>query len=113
MGSWDWYGRVFLNPPYARWLIDQFIYRLIISHSMGFCTEWITLTNNVTETRWAQKLLFNAASVCFIRGRIKFRNAHGKKTGPLQGQMVCYQGPNPDKFVRYFRDLGLCFDRSE
>ena len=110
--AWDWHGRVFLNPPYGRKIIDEFIFRLLCSYEMGFCTEWVTLTNNVTETKWAQDLLFNAASVCFLKRRVKFENAHGKKSGPLQGQMVCYQGPAPDRFIGAFRDVGVCFDRS-
>lgn len=108
--SWDWYGRVFLNPPYARKLIDQFIFRLLTSYQMGFCTEWVTLTNNVTETKWAQDLLGAAHCVCFIKGRIRFENAHGKKSGPLQGQMLCYGGENTKRFHRIFEDIGICFE---
>jgi len=116
----DWNAsRLFMNPPYARVIIDQWIAKLL-EESMIFrrVEQWMCLVNNATDTRWAQKLLANSACVCFIAGRLRFTTPVGSdKNGPLQGQMLCYGGLpdylDCDAFVRTFRLLGTVYDRSE
>ncbi|MCY4247477.1 MAG: DNA N-6-adenine-methyltransferase [Chloroflexi bacterium] len=106
----SWRGRVFLNPPYARKVIDAFIDHLLRQRKLGNCVEYVVLVNNATETRWAQRLLSASSDVCFLSRRVRFINPHGASGGPLQGQMVCYAGANGDRFVFAFQDVGVVAD---
>jgi len=101
-----WHGRVWMNPPYGRGLVDRFVTRLCECIETGDVTEAIVLVNNATETKWAQALLNVAAAVCFPSGRIRFWNPDKENASPLQGQALFYVGPNPGVFAARFRPLG-------
>ena len=47
----EWFGRVWLNPPYAQPIIGQFCEKLTREVQVGNVVKAITLTNNATETR--------------------------------------------------------------
>jgi len=101
----SWEGSVWLNPPYAQPLISHFIDKLVNSKIKQACV----LTNNGTDTKWGQVLINHASAVCFIAGRIKFIDKQGIPSGaPLQGQMICYLGPNAETFVKEFSKHGQC-----
>jgi hypothetical protein len=68
----EWIGRVFLNPPYARGVINLFVGKLIAEYSAGKVTAAILLTNNFTDTKWWHEAPRAAQGVCFTKGRIKF-----------------------------------------
>ncbi len=102
----EWAGRVFLNPPYSQPLVGDFCRKLIESVAAGSVPAAVTLTNNATETEWGQSLLRGSSSVCFPAGRIAFW-APGRKSAPLQGQMVCYLGSRKATFVSAFEEFGI------
>ena len=98
----EWWGHVWLNPPYAAELIGKFIDKLLASEQV---TEAIVLVNNATETKWFQTLAVHAAAVCFPSGRVKFWNPE-KESAPLQGQALVYLGAQPFKFRTAFARFG-------
>ena len=110
----EWNGKVWLNPPYSKGLIEQFVTKLLFEIYRGSTTEAICLVNNATETRWFQSLLERCSAVCFVRGRIKFfkavqdviltRLVPGDK--PRQGQAVFYFGMRSYVFERLFGKIG-------
>lgn len=70
--SKDWFGRVWLNPPYSRPLIEQFI-RKMVEHNNG-----IALLFNRCDNKMFQDLIFpNMSGMLFMRHRIKFLRPDG------------------------------------
>ena len=102
----DWSGNVWLNPPYARELIPQFIEKL--------CTEPIgqacVLVNNSTDSSWFQTLTGAASCICFPSSRIKFLAPDGRPGDPLQGQAIVYIGNRKKKFQQQFSKFGFCVE---
>lgn len=105
--AWDWYGRVWMNPPYAQPLIAEFCQKLADDYALGFVTQACVLVNNATETKWFNVLLDVATAVCFIRGRVRFIDPDGVPSGaPLQGQAVLYLGNDVENFTKCFSAFG-------
>lgn len=105
-----WSGRVWMNPPYAQPACAHFIARLIEEFSAGNVSAACVLVNNGTETEWGQSLLEWASAVLFPRGRIRFWHPE-RESSPLQGQMLCYLGPDAKLFSGAFGDFGQVFRR--
>ena len=62
----DWVGRVWLNPPYSRPLIEQFVRRLA-EHNNG-----IALLFNRCDSKMFQDVVFEKATAMkFLRNRIR------------------------------------------
>ncbi len=107
--SKSWTGNVWMNPPYAQPLIEDFCTKLVEEYKANNVKAAIALVNNGTETKWGQALLSNAAAVCFPASRIKFLDTQGNPTGaPLQGQMIIYLGKKPRDFTETFSIFGAC-----
>lgn len=101
-----WRGRLWMNPPYAQPLIQQFAERMADQYQAGNVTAAIVLVNNGTETQWFQTLAAAASAVCFPRGRIKFWHPD-KVAVPLQGQSFLYLGDDPAAFSAEFSQFGF------
>ena len=102
-----WFGRVFMNPPYAQPLIAEFSRAVASKYSNGEISEAIILVNNATETEWFGDMVKQSAAVCFPKGRIKFVDKNGNPGGaPLQGQAILYMGKNKAKFATSFAGFG-------
>lgn len=96
----DWNGNVWLNPPYAQPLIQNFADKLISEIDKGNTKQAMVLVNNATETKWFNTLSEKARAIWFMRGRVKFIDENGNATGaPLQGQAILYFGNNVETFI--------------
>lgn len=70
--SKEWIGRVWLNPPYSRPLIEHFIKRMS-DHNDG-----IALLFNRCDSKMFQDVIFpSAKGMLFMRHRIKFYRSDG------------------------------------
>jgi ParB family chromosome partitioning protein len=102
----NWYGRVWLNPPYSRVLIRKFVGKLLVEWNARRITEAIALTHNFTDAMWFHDAVSAADIVCFTQGRIKFNHPGGTMSKPPHGQAFFYFGPNVDGFKREFGRVG-------
>lgn len=105
-----WVGNVWMNPPYARGLVDAFISKLVSSEQVS---QYVVLINNTTETKSGQKILSHCSAACFPFKRIRFIKPNGEVgKSPLQGQMLLYRGENVGRFVSVFSKHGVCLVNS-
>lgn len=106
-----WYGNVWLNPPYARGVIDTFVNKLI--EELPDINQAIVIVNNATETQWMLQMLEKCQAICLVTGRVTFYSVEiGKGSSPLQGQIILYfGGNNSEKFIEVFSNFGICFKK--
>ena len=100
-----WAGRVWMNPPYERQLVDAFVTKLVSEP----VDQAVVLVNNATETDWGQTLFSACTAVCFPAKRVRFESPSGERGAPLQGQMIVYLGPESERFHAQFCAMGACF----
>lgn len=98
----EWFGNVWLNPPYSASLVQLFADKVANSDF----EQAIVLVNNATETAWFRKLIEKASAIIFTTGRIKYRKRDGEHGSPLQGQAFLYFGENVEAFLSEFRTYG-------
>jgi phage N-6-adenine-methyltransferase len=101
-----WFGRVWMNPPYAQPLISNFSDKVAASYASGEVEQAIVLVNNATETGWFQAMAKEASAICFPKKRVRFYNPEGELGAPLQGQAILYMGGNPEGFHAEFSKHG-------
>ena len=100
----NWKGKIWLNPPYSRNLLNKFIDKLINEEEVS---EYICLVNSSTDTQWCHSLMDNADSMCLTKGRISFLNQNGIKVkGNSRGQIFFYKGNNIKAFIKEFSVYG-------
>jgi ParB family chromosome partitioning protein len=107
-----WRGRVWMNPPYASTLVQQFTAKLVqhvVAHELEAA---IVLVNNATETRWFRAMADVADAVCFKTGRIQFHSPTKAAATGLQGQVFLYFGAEPSLFVEQFHPFGIVMIRA-
>jgi phage N-6-adenine-methyltransferase len=102
-----WYGRIWLNPPYAQPAISHFADKMVEEWRKGDVEAAIVLTHNYTDTAWFQKLARAATAICFTRGRVRFVSPTGELAAPTQGQAFFYFGHDAESFATEFSDAGF------
>lgn len=107
----EWFqdqGRVFMNPPYTRKIIDAAVAMFLEQLMLKNITQGIVLVNNATETRWFQSLLHHCNAMCLPARRIAFENVDGKHiSGNTRGQVFMYFGHQAIKFNAVFSQIGF------
>ena len=98
----EWYGNIWLNPPYSSDSVKPFAEKLVNSSF----NEAIVLVNNATETEWFNILISKATAIVFPKGRIQFDKRDGKHGSPLQGQAFIYYGEREEMFLKEFLKYG-------
>lgn len=92
----DWYGRVFLNPPYGNevglWMEKMYHHR-----------NGIALIFARPDTRWFQNHVFPVAdSILFVRGRIRFlaNDGRSQQGPPAPSCLIAYTDHDTDMLRR-------------
>ncbi len=107
----EWFGNVWMNPPYAQPLMSDFAEAVSSKFQSGEIRQACVLVNNATETQWFQRMMEAARAVCFTKGRIRFVDVDGNPGGsPLQGQAIIYMGPYTREFADAFRAEGTVLE---
>ena len=105
----EWNGRVWMNPPYAQPLCQQFCAALVAKYQAKEIEQACVLVNNATETAWFQEMLSVCAAICLVKGRVRFLDVAGNPGAPLQGQAVLYFGRRQATFQKNFEQFGKVF----
>lgn len=103
----EWFGNVWMNPPYAQPLMGQFAEAVTSKFESGEIRQACVLVNNATETEWFSRMASKASAICFPSSRVKFLDQNGKPGAPLQGQAVLYFGKNHKQFSKAHNLIGF------
>jgi phage N-6-adenine-methyltransferase len=105
-----WHGRVWLNPPYSRGVLLNFVSKLLSEIKIKNTTAAIVLLNNFTDASWFHLACSACTAICFPRGRISFKNATlGEVNHPMNGQVFLYYGDDVESFRSEFSEIGCGF----
>ena len=106
----DWYGNVWMNPPYKKFLIDSMVEKIFSSERLK---QAIVLTLNNTDSLWGQTLLKKGSITLFPKGRVRFLDETLKElpSTPFQGTMITGYKVDIEKFKEVFGKTGQCLMR--
>lgn len=94
--SKEWHGRVWLNPPYSRPLIEQFV-RRIAEHGNGIAL----LFNRCDNTMFHDIIFPTATAMKFLRKRIRFYRPDGTRgDSPGCGSVLIAWGEDNAAVIR-------------
>ena len=102
----DWEGRIFMNPPYGRGVIDAWIEKLISEFEAGRVTQAIALVPARPGSGWFHRL--RDFPVAFWLGRVKFGQAD---TGAPFPSALFALGIAPERFAESFDDVADVYVR--
>lgn len=112
----DWFGRVFLNPPYGKGpdgkssMAGLFCQRAVDQYESGNVSACIILVNSLHSQAW-QAPLYNYP-ICFVDHRIQFVSGDGEKNkNPTFQNIFVYLGKDTDKFAEVFSRFGYVMER--
>jgi len=86
--EWD-AKTVWMNPPYTRGLVTEACDRFLSQFEKGNFRLGLVLVNNMTDTKWFDRMRRACAAHVEIAGRISFENAAGQRvSGNTRGQVL-------------------------
>lgn len=96
-----WWGRVWMNHPFARGANADWIDTLVGSYELGAVSQACCITFASTSERWFQPLLNYPQ--CYLSPRTNYYLADGSvKRGVTKGSVVTYLGSNIGPFIDNF-----------
>jgi hypothetical protein len=78
-----WYGRVWLNPPFHRYEVAQWIHKLA-QHGTG-----TALLHARTEAEWFEPVWEKAFAILFLADRLYFHYPDGRRAEANSGAPAC------------------------
>jgi phage N-6-adenine-methyltransferase len=106
----DWFGRVFLNPPYGktkehRSLAAAFCNKAIDEFAAGKLEACIILVNSLHSQSWQAPLYDHV--ICLVDHRIHFVSGDGEENeNPTNQNIFVYLGHDIAKFAEVFSRFG-------
>lgn len=92
-----WHGRVWMNPPFDRRVVGQWVEKFF-AHGNGIC-----LLHARTETAWFQPVWQHADAILFLRQRVKFCDEQGNEAKANSGAPVILASTDPENTARLIR----------
>ena len=103
-----WEARsLWMNPPFARGLIDRFVDRLVQSVAHGSVSQAVMLTHNNTDTEWFHVALQATSCFALLRGRVKYWSDRGESSAPLNGAVLYFYGISTHQVQSVFGEHGI------
>ena len=104
----DWFGKVFMNPPFTKNKINLFTEKLIKSYcdGYGYVKEAVVLTESQSAPTWFFALMDAADAFMMRTKRFNYYNASGEIQRGFSTGMLFYFGKNPEGFCKKFRKFG-------
>lgn len=107
--DWSKYGKVWLNPPYERPLINNFLEKLSI-HNNGIALIYTRMDTIMTQ----EFVLKKASAILFIKGRIAFYKPDGTKGKPAGcGSMLVSYGEECKELLKNCGIEGVIYEFSK
>lgn len=105
----QWYGRVWLNPPYGKTKNNSnagiWSKKLIAEYQAGNVEEALLLVNAALSYKWFKPLY--AYPMCFPYDRLNFSHSTKLKAKKhAQNNAIVYIGRNEETFRDVFQELG-------
>lgn len=91
----QWAGVVFMNPPYSREPLRRFCEKMA-QHGNGIAL----LMNRQDNLLWQEVIFPTAASMIFMRNRVKFTKPDGSNGSPFYGSCLVAWGHECDRCLR-------------
>lgn len=106
--SQEWYGRVYMNPPYGREIV-KWTQKALTEYHKGRINEAVLLLPARTDTQWFQMLA--EYPWCAVRGRLKFSGHQNSAPFP---SALFYLGPveRYTAFIETFCGIGVIYEYS-
>lgn len=105
-----WAGRVWMNPPYGKGLLQAFIDRLIAEVDAGHVDAAMVLTSvhAMSSASSGQPLMRASVVSCVLRGRLTFWGPNSTGATPTFGSVVTAlgRGLDVDRFTRVWSPYG-------
>jgi hypothetical protein len=89
-----WHGRVWLNPPFDRYVVSRWIQRLA-DHGSG-----IALLHARTEAEWFLPCWRDATAILFLTRRLHFHHPDGTRAHANSGAPPCLVAFGDEDFAR-------------
>lgn len=99
----EWYGRVWLNPPYGA-DIGAWVEKLAVEFASGRVSQALALLPARTDTRWFQ--ILKSYPRCFLHGRIKFDGPGSNGNSATFPSVVVALGCDLQAFIDAFKGAG-------
>jgi phage N-6-adenine-methyltransferase len=106
--SKEWFGKVWLNPPFSG--KERWVRKALNEVNAGHVDLAVVLLPVDTSTQWFHDYVTEAATLCFIEGRLSFV---GGDRNPNFGVMLAVFGDFPDGLLDVLDRKGTVFDQSE
>lgn len=105
----DWFGDVWLNPPYGRSHNPKWAKKASNEASRDEVDTITALIPGTTDTQYFQNNYANADYITFIEGRVSFDGAGENKAS--FSSVIASWGDFPDKYLDELKDQGFVTER--
>lgn len=99
----DWWGNVWLNPPYSKDLVKAFGKKALAEWERGEIANMFVLVNTRSSASWWRGFAAEANATAFLAQRVQFWHPDGRRADrPRFAQTLFYFGPRVERFVEVF-----------